>query len=202
MDPTSDLQSPVSFLSLPVEIRLLIYPHLLISPLRFINRTICRSLRNQPEIIRFKFENGSDEYHQIYPEIVATCSLINREGTPILYGKNMFWWLIIYPTDIRILSCCGLAQHIHLITRICLFRPCSWWFSNGQTELRIFRKFPSLKELHIDVELSDFLSNADFPVEWKLTMVSAAQKQPKLTRVSCRMKTWVSSPQSLVPYLL
>ncbi|KAK2603699.1 hypothetical protein QQS21_004075 [Conoideocrella luteorostrata] len=61
--------TPPSFMSLPPEIRLQIYTHLLLLP------AYTDSPLSQP---------------QIHPSILLANRQINREGTPLLYTKNMF----------------------------------------------------------------------------------------------------------------
>jgi hypothetical protein len=70
-----------SFLDLPPEVRIQIYRLLLSrdSTIDFEIYLNCRAI-----IAR------RAEQHWIYPAILACCRLTNNEGTPILYGENMF----------------------------------------------------------------------------------------------------------------
>lgn len=71
-----------SLLDLPPEVRLSIYRLLLCShsPITYGICLDCQSI-----VARKNWKP-----HNLYPAILETCILINREGTPLLYGENTF----------------------------------------------------------------------------------------------------------------
>jgi hypothetical protein len=93
------------FLSLPYELRLLIYELLLlseheiyISPRR---RQIRARIGTRPAANATYFSRGrpampskyleaAEEETRVHVEILRTCSMVNAEGTRLLYGKNRF----------------------------------------------------------------------------------------------------------------
>ncbi|OCL08583.1 hypothetical protein AOQ84DRAFT_354416 [Glonium stellatum] len=180
-----------SILVLPPELRLLIYRYLLVSNDDYNHYLICPSTDGLHIVTR----NGYST-HNVHPEILATCRLINREGTPMLYEENVYHRDFYWPHKSHlsnercpwpILGSYRLnSQKIHFISRIHLCRQYHQWLLGG--ELKVLRDFPSLKELQIAIDLNDHANGLDLKVVWQGAMKSASQKKPKLKRVKCRIQ--------------
>ncbi|KAH7240100.1 uncharacterized protein BKA55DRAFT_519550 [Fusarium redolens] len=144
------------FLTLPVEIRLYIYRHLLISPNNAELHHCSKSFRLIPK-------EPWDCPLAIHPKILQTCWVINKEATPILYSENVFRRGYCCPRhyvvgrghrmwpigDTSPVSKVNFAY----ISRLHLFRDYDHWFRDG--ELKIFNDVPHLKDLDIHIDLND-----------------------------------------------
>lgn len=79
-------EHPPTFLTLPLELRLEVYKHLLTVPPP-------PSIRDQPTIYRCSWAASSLAVHpapKLYPQILRVNSQVNAEATPLLYGHNTF----------------------------------------------------------------------------------------------------------------
>ena len=83
MDATAIVTKPKSLLDLPIEIRLKIYGYALIS-----NKEIHLSATRTARYDWSPYEPSPQTKPQV--ALLRTCKEINREATPILYGKNKF----------------------------------------------------------------------------------------------------------------
>ena len=143
-----------SFMSLPVEVRLGIYHHLLVSENLPV---LCSSGR-----FRVLAEELYDSDLKIHPQILQTCKRVNAEATEILYAANVFrrrfYWPVTYGRR-------GRSKHLPLkesspisaanldsITKIRLFREHNAWLRNGR--LRVLDEFPRLRELQIHMDMN------------------------------------------------
>ena len=177
-----------SFLSLAPELRLEIYRYLLVTG-------VCIPLYSMSGRwhLLARERNRKDGSEGPWPEILATCSRINREGVPILYGENRFCqeldlrgkgdMLLIQPlssplslanqrfiTDIRIV--CGNGS-----------TPDGAFDANG--ELRILQDFPSLKHIRVHFFLGRQLQGVDTEHAWLRCMRSANRKLLPPRRLHC-----------------
>lgn len=155
-------KSPASFLKLPVEVRLLIYRHLLIT---------CGSPVLCPEPGGFRVL-GSASYalnYDLHPQILTTCRQINYEGTSLLYSENVFrrenlWGTIYTKSGQRLLPRRNTspltAANLESITRVRISEVHERWL-RGKGELKVLQEFPSLKELQVRVVLGSEQSGAD-----------------------------------------
>lgn len=94
MDPINYDSAAPSFLTLPAELRVEVYRHLLVSP------TPVSALTSIPPLDTtesFLTHQDVDKCHQIatmpihiHPAILRACRLINQEATSILYSENIF----------------------------------------------------------------------------------------------------------------
>ncbi|CAH0055205.1 unnamed protein product [Clonostachys solani] len=156
----------VSILALPPELRMPIYRHLLVSEVDYDCPVIC------PNTDGFRIVTGATKSQPrgLSPEILATCRLINQEGTPVLYGENMFsrefywprrWhlsrnrsrqvqWPLSESSKLR------FARGLQYISRLSISQQQHQWLL-GDGELKVFRDFPS-----------------------------AARKQPRLRKIQCQ----------------
>ncbi|KAK7428367.1 hypothetical protein QQZ08_005124 [Neonectria magnoliae] len=186
-------QSQVSILTLPPELRLRIYHYLLVSGRDYDCPIIC------PNTDHFRIVAGANKSGSrvLYAEILITCRLINREGTPVLYGENMFSQEFYWPRRWHVSknrklqwplsdsSPLRAARGLQYISRVCISQQHHQWLRNG--ELKVLRDFPSLTELHININMCDKTANLDPEVLWKDAMRSAGKKQPRLKSVKCRL---------------
>ncbi|KAM5350848.1 hypothetical protein ACJZ2D_017196 [Fusarium nematophilum] len=147
-------KSRISFMQLPIEVRLCIYSYLLVSDV-----IICLDASG----FRVIPPEKDDEKYGLHPEILATCRQISREGTSALYSQNVFHreflWRIAYtftesgaqvspqPKGFSLKT-----ANLELISRLRLFRGYHKWFcDNG--DLKVLQDFPSLRELQIRIDL-------------------------------------------------
>ncbi|KAF4981709.1 hypothetical protein FZEAL_2511 [Fusarium zealandicum] len=188
---SADTQS--RFMKLPAEIRLHILSYLLISESFPV---VCSDARR----LRVLDPEDYDSALNLYPEILATCRQVNREGTSMLYSENVFrryfLWRTIHTRSGRQnlwprSRTSPLTQaNIESITKIRLFRSYTRWFrSNG--ELKVLGDFPSLRELQVHVDESD---TPDIPGElnlvtlWKDAMRSISRNRPNLVCLKTRIR--------------
>ena len=75
--PAFELASPCLFLSIPLELRLLIYENLL--------RDSSRYIRVRSDL-RSSISRGSE----LFPAILRVCKAVHTETLPVLYGTNTF----------------------------------------------------------------------------------------------------------------
>lgn len=156
------------FLTLPVEIRLEIYRLLLVSK-AYAELHHCTSKK-----FRLIPKEPWDCPLEIHPNILLTCRIINKEGTPILYSENVFRRGYSWPrryahtrgrrkwpiSDTSPVSKINFAY----ISRLRLFRDYEHWFCDG--ELKIFNDVPHLKDLDIHIDQNDFAEAAsEFPYQ-------------------------------------
>jgi hypothetical protein len=135
--------------------------------------------------------------YTLYPEILATCRLINREAAPVLYGENLFSREFNWPQKFHApdQQCpwpiAGMyrlqPQNIQFISRIQISRQYDRWLL-GDGELKIFQDFPSLAELQVHIDLNDSSKGVDLNVVWQSTMKAASRKQLKLKHVECLIR--------------
>ncbi|CAI6032184.1 unnamed protein product [Clonostachys chloroleuca] len=149
------IQQPVNFnnnpslLRLPAELRLPIYRHLLLRAARY---PIFRGVHDfHIQIGDWRMERYAGE---LWPEILATCRLIHREGTPILYGENMFERVFSWPSK-RLFSSIPLPrsltskltkERISCISAVWLAEKPDIWLDD-QRELKVFQDFPGLQQI-------------------------------------------------------
>ncbi|KAF5601963.1 uncharacterized protein FSUBG_7945 [Fusarium subglutinans] len=144
-------------LTLPAELRLEIYRHLLISKnyaeLYHCNSKISRLVPIQPMMCHLK----------IHPKFLLTCRIINKEATPVLYSENVFRRRYVWPSryvaeQVRRMSPLN-KFNVTYISRLHLFRDYNHWFCDG--ELKIFNEVPHLKDLYIQIDLNNFPDGVD-----------------------------------------
>ena len=175
-----------TIMSLPVELRQRIYHYLLVSSSFPV---ICPHVKDL-RILTHINHCGSLE---IFPQILATCHQINEEGTPILYGENLFYrefyWRIrrnaegkAYPVPLS-RSCRLRARNLMFVQRVSLLSQCRQWLQNG--DLKVLRDFPSLRELRFNIFLNDPPSGVDLDILWQKVMKSIDRKRPILQRLDC-----------------
>ncbi|KAG8672608.1 hypothetical protein FPOAC1_005885 [Fusarium poae] len=159
INPTSNSGPRISFfLSLPGELRLGVYRHLLVS-------------QNLPVLCSTAAAGGfrvlAEELYDldlgIHPQILQTCKAINREATQILYADNVFRRKVYWPHswgrrgDRRPLPLkeSSPISHINLqsITKIRIFREYRKWLRDGR--MRVLDEFPSLRELQVHLDMND-----------------------------------------------
>jgi hypothetical protein len=147
-------------LSLPGELRLGIYRHLLVSG----NLPVLCSIPTAGGGgFRVLAEELYDSDLRIHPQILQACKTINREATQILYAENVFRRRFYWPTY---LGKSGGSKHLPLkesspisginlqtITKIRLFRDYGKWLRNGK--LRVLDEFPWLRELQLHMDMND-----------------------------------------------
>ncbi|CAG9950428.1 unnamed protein product [Clonostachys rosea f. rosea IK726] len=135
-----------SLLRLPAELRLRIYRHLLLRAARY---PIFRGSHDfHIQIGDWRMERCAGE---LWPEILATCRLIHREGTPILYGENMFERVFSWPSK-RLFSSIPLPrsltsklskESISYISAIWLAEKPDMWL-DYQKRAKSLSRFPRL----------------------------------------------------------
>ncbi|KAH7113984.1 hypothetical protein B0J13DRAFT_488411, partial [Dactylonectria estremocensis] len=173
-------RSPTIFLNLPVEVRLLIYRHLLITrgfPV----------LCPEPGGFRVLGSANYDATYNLHPQILATCRQINREGTSLLYSENVFrrqfFWRTIYTRSGKRLSPRWNSSplktaNLESISRVRIFEHYGRWLS-GKGELKVLQEFPYLRELQVRVDLGSDQSGADLDPELVLKhTLRAASNHP------------------------
>lgn len=180
--------SRVSITTLPLELRLQIYSHLLLSNRQM---TIC------PSASSLRIMVPRDGATGIWPQILATCRLINHEATPIMYSQNKFHrefcWPQLHSSRCssrpwpRSLSCHLSAENLHSVHRVLLLRQYDKWLLRDN-KLKVFRDFPWLRELHIWIDFNDPSDESDLHILWLQAMRSAARKQPPLKRLKCDIR--------------
>ncbi|KAH7233440.1 hypothetical protein BKA59DRAFT_504339 [Fusarium tricinctum] len=174
-----------SLFSLPTEIRLVIYHHLLVS-------TTLPVLCPAPNGFRIINETPFHPHFGFYPQILQTCKAINKEATPILYSENVFRRKFYWPT-----TWSRRSRRIHwplsdsspisrdnfeLISRIRLFEDSDKWLRDGR--LRILNDVPGLKELQIHVDMSD----SSRLLTIKETLRSVHQHHPNLLYLKVKIR--------------
>ncbi|RGP73691.1 hypothetical protein FSPOR_1941 [Fusarium sporotrichioides] len=159
INSTSDSGPIISFfLSLPGELRLGIYRHLLVSQ----NLPVLYSAA--PALgFRVLAEELYDPDLRLHPQILQTCKTINREATQILYADNVFRRKFYWPSSLgrrggsRPLPLRESSPisgiNLQSITKIRLFRDYRKWLRDGR--LRVLDEFPSLRELQVHVDMDD-----------------------------------------------
>ncbi|KAI1066890.1 hypothetical protein LB506_012060 [Fusarium annulatum] len=157
------------FLTLPAEIRLEIYRHLLVSK-NHAELHYCTSKR-----FRLIPKEPWDCPLEIHPNILLTCWIINKEATPILYSENVFRRGYCWPRRYavgrhRMWPICDTSPltkvNFAYISRLHLFRDYEHWFCDGK--LKIFTDFPQLKELDIHIDQNDCadgINMSEFPYQ-------------------------------------
>ncbi|KAH7128868.1 hypothetical protein EDB81DRAFT_808442 [Dactylonectria macrodidyma] len=153
-DDANDPKSPTLFLKLPVEVRLLIYRHLLITH-------GLPSLCPEPGGFRVFGATSHGTPYNLHPQILATCRQINREGTSLLYSENVFrrqfLWRTVFTRSGKRLSPRSdssplKATNLESISRVRIFENHERWLRK-KGELKVLQEFPSLRELHIRIDL-------------------------------------------------
>ncbi|KAJ3531764.1 hypothetical protein NM208_g8737 [Fusarium decemcellulare] len=189
--PESKRNHGPNFLSLPIEIRLCIYRYLLISD-------CCASLCPDPKGFRIFGPDRHYGRYGLHPQILAACCQINREATSILYSENLFeresFWRTKYTrfgnklwprSDSSPLT----TANLECITRVGLFRGAYKPWVRGRHDLKVLREFPSLKELSVSIDLSDWSSDSvDLPTLWRVTIAAASRHRPSLTYFSAQLR--------------
>ncbi|KAF5710955.1 hypothetical protein FMUND_9306 [Fusarium mundagurra] len=147
-------KSPI--LTLPAEIRLQIYRHLLVSK-AYAELHYCTSKK-----FRLIPKAPWDCPLEIDTKILLTCRIINKEATPILYSENVFrrgyCWPRLYNVGRHRLWPIGETSPVSkdnfaYISRLHLFQDYDHWFCDGA--LKIFSEIPNLKDLDIHVDQND-----------------------------------------------
>ncbi|KAL8674229.1 MAG: hypothetical protein Q9168_001353 [Polycauliona sp. 1 TL-2023] len=112
--PSTPCSKPLSFQTLPLEIRHMIYHEILVSaaPIRKPHKLVC----NKRSIMLDKNQPVKD----IDSSILRVCRMVYFEAVPVLYGKNTFEFS--KPRKLRDFSHAGLdrshtSKHIHLKRR-------------------------------------------------------------------------------------
>ncbi|KAH6971631.1 hypothetical protein BKA56DRAFT_621350 [Ilyonectria sp. MPI-CAGE-AT-0026] len=188
LESTMNLSSQAHILALPVELRLRIYRHLLILE-DFRLPTFYPSIGSLRTLARTQQHKSLG----ISAQVLATCRQINREGTPMLCGENLFrrefywprkWYKkrqYFWPVSD---SCRLKTENLHSVSRISIFRQYEQWLlDNG--DLKVFRDFPALRELHMGINFADLAKGVDLQVLWQDVLKSVSRKQPKLDRLKC-----------------
>ncbi|KAM0350688.1 hypothetical protein ACHAPU_003180 [Fusarium lateritium] len=145
-----------SLLTLPAEIRLSIYRHLLVS-------THLPVLCPIPDGFRIVNEEPFHPESGLFPQILQTCKMINNEATSMLYSENLFrrnfYWPSTWSRRERRIHW-PLAEsspinknNLETISRIRIFKDCDKWLRNGR--LRVLDDFPGLRELQVHVDMRD-----------------------------------------------
>ncbi|KAF5630136.1 hypothetical protein F52700_7494 [Fusarium sp. NRRL 52700] len=144
-------------LTLPAEIRLEIYRHLLISK-NYAELHQCTSKK-----FRLIPKERWDCPLEIHPKVLLTCRFINKEATSILYSENVFrrghCWPRRYVSTQgrRLFPICDTSPltkvNFAYISRLHLLRDYNYWFCDGQ--LKIFNEFPHLKDLRVHIDQND-----------------------------------------------
>ncbi|KAF5575107.1 hypothetical protein FPCIR_13300 [Fusarium pseudocircinatum] len=153
-----NIESDISpFLTLPAEIRLQIYRHVLVSK-AYAELHYCTSKK-----FRLIPKEPSDCPLEIDPKVLLTCRDINKEATPVLYSENFFRRGYCWPRRYavrqhRLWPICDTSPvskvNFAYISRIHLFRDYDHWFCDG--ELKIFNEIPNLKDLDIHIDQNDW----------------------------------------------
>lgn len=177
--------SEYSLFTLPTEIRLAIYHHLLVS-------TTLPVLCPAPNGFRIINETPFHPRFGFHPQILQTCKAINKEATPILYSENVFRRKFYWPT-----TWSRRSRRIHwplsesspisrgnfeLISRIRLFEDSDKWLRDGR--LRILNDVPGLKELQIHVDMN----NSSHLLTIKETLRSVHQHHPGLPYLKVKIR--------------
>ncbi|KAL6862881.1 hypothetical protein ACO1O0_003120 [Amphichorda felina] len=177
---------PLSLLDIPLELRLEIYRELLLAgdyiPIYSIEDHLFFLITGSDD------DNGPED---VWPQILATCSQINREGTPILYGENKY--LADRYAD---------GDHDYLEGRLFLPFPLlnqhhiadvrlSYGYNSNPEnafdwdgELWAMRAFPSLKTLVVHFHIGGY-SRFDTEEVWLRVMRSADRKLLPPKRLQC-----------------
>ncbi|VUC26595.1 unnamed protein product [Clonostachys rosea] len=151
-----DCNNNPSLLRLPPELRLRIYRHLLLRGARY---HIFRGVHD----FHIQIDNRRMEAYagELWPEILATCQLIHREGTPILYGENMFERVFSWPAK-RLFSSIPLplsmtsklsSKSVSYISAVWLAEQSDMWLDD-QMELKVFQDFPGLQEIEFYISFA------------------------------------------------
>ncbi|UPL02072.1 hypothetical protein LCI18_013006 [Fusarium solani-melongenae] len=181
-----DFRSP--FFTLPVEIRLCIYRQLL--------TTKCLAVISpDPEGFRVLPQENYVEPFWLYPEILATCRQINREGTSILYLENgfrrEFLWRRTWTKNGRKPFPRGESSplkeaNLQCISRVRIFRTYHQWFRDGS--LKVLHDFPNLKELQVHIDDNDIWGELNPESHWKDSMRSINRLRPDLACVKTQIR--------------
>ncbi|KAL4731857.1 hypothetical protein ACLX1H_000852 [Fusarium chlamydosporum] len=186
--PTSNSTSICFLLSLPGELRLGIYRHLLVSETLPV-------LCSTPGAGGFRVlaEELYDSDLRIYPQILQTCKRVNQEATQLLYAENIFRRRFYWPSTF---GRRGRSKHLPLkesspissinlqsITKIRLFRDYTKWLREGR--LRVLDEFPLLRELQVHIDMNDA---ENLTSVWKDTMRAIHRYHRKLPCLRVRMR--------------
>lgn len=181
-----DFQSP--FFTLPIEIRLCIYRHLLVTKGLAV---LCAD----PSGFRVLPPEYSDGVFLLYPEILATCRQINREGTRMLYAENVFrrkfrWRHTWTRSGAKPLPRCETSPlreaNLQHIRRVRIFRNYNQWFRDGK--LRILDDFPALRELQVHLDENDLWGDVASDGHWKDSMRAISRDRPDLDCVKTQIR--------------
>ena len=161
--------STASFLSLPLEIRRLVYEyvlgggkaiHLMTTPMGFMKRPIACLVEPEPR--------DSD---QVYTQVLQTCRQIYVEALAIMYTSNVFvskeGYVPVFPADHYF-----LPQRIGAIRHLKMY----WWFYFGQQYRSRVRYTKSNKPswqlfwdriaIHMNLETLELCFKFEKPYEW------------------------------------
>ncbi|KAM6508805.1 hypothetical protein FSOLCH5_011806 [Fusarium solani] len=181
-----DFRSP--FFALPVEIRLCIYRYLLITKGLAV-------LCPDPDGFRVLPREYYDGHFRLYPEILATCRQINREGTSVLYSENVFrreflwrrtWTKTGRKPFPRYESSPLKEANLQCISRIRIFRTYHQWFRDAN--LKVLRDFPNLKELQVHIDDNDIWGDLNPDRHWKDSMRAINRDRPDLACVKTQIR--------------
>ncbi|KAI8656481.1 hypothetical protein NCS56_01252300 [Fusarium sp. Ph1] len=181
-----DFRSP--FFTLPVEIRLSIYRHLLITKGLAV-------LCPDPDGFRVLPREYYDGHFRLYPEILATCRQINREGTSVLYSENVFrreflwrrtWTKTGRKPFPRFESSPLKEANLQCISRIRIFRTYHQWFRDGS--LKVLHDFPNLRELQVHIDDNDIWGDLNPDSHWKDSMRAINRDRPELACVKTQIR--------------
>ncbi|KAJ4318505.1 hypothetical protein N0V84_006831 [Fusarium piperis] len=131
----------------------------------------------------------------LYPEILATCRQINREGTRILYAENVFrreflWrrtWTRSGRKPIPRSESSPLREaNLQCIQRVRIFRTYKQWFRDGK--LRALQDLPALRELQVHIDANDIWGDLDPDLHWKDAMRFISRDRPDLNCVKTQIR--------------
>jgi hypothetical protein len=188
-EETNMVTPKLSLLNLPVEIRLCICRHLLVSDTPSV---LCPG----PSGFRLVSQQPYEPPLRIHHRILETCKQINREATPILYSENVFRRKFYWPQTYsrrghRIFWPLSDSSPINktnfeCISRIRLFRHYDKWLRGGR--LRVLDDFTSLRELQVHIDLNDLSGEAELPTLCKQTLISIHRGRPDLPRLRVKIR--------------
>ncbi|KAI9822708.1 MAG: hypothetical protein M1827_000427 [Pycnora praestabilis] len=181
--PVDETRKNVSFFCLAPEIRVPIYRHLLLTST--IAYPIIMSPRRVHLVAYARHANTHSARHVLYAEILETCRLINREGSAILYGENLFHQEYYHPTPVldgpAIRRWRLSPENTNHVSRLGIFRQ----KFHPSRVLRTFDIFQSLKELHVTIDLNDIGSNIGI---WESLMETISLMVSRLSQFSCEVR--------------
>ncbi|KAM0438684.1 hypothetical protein ACHAPT_001440 [Fusarium lateritium] len=177
-----------SLFTLPVEIRLCIYRHLLISK-------SFPTIYPDPSGFRVLPPVYYNAPVQAHPQILATCRQINREATPILYSENIFRREFLWRREYmasglkpipRFESSPLREANLLCIQRVRIFRTYRQWFRDAN--LKVLKDFPTLRELQVHMDANDIWGDLSYDRHWKDAMRAISRDRPDLTCIKTQIR--------------